>query len=168
MENIINEIKIDVPEGTEAYLENNIIKFRPIKKELTYEDIAKELFKYKKTYYTDDFCNIRAIKAINDADINYYDVNNCISEKQAQKLLAINKLMNVAKYLNGDWQPNWNNDKERKYYIYLKSCYNYDVYIDCSCNYAYSIVHFKSEELAQQAIDILGKETIKLALCADW
>lgn len=48
MEKIINEIKIDVPEGTEAYLENNIIKFRPIKKELTYEDIAKELFKYKK------------------------------------------------------------------------------------------------------------------------
>lgn len=168
MEKIINEIKIDVPEGTEAYLENNIIKFRPIKKELTYEDIAKELFKYKKTYYTDDFCNIRAIKAINDADINYYDVNNCTSEKQAQKLLAINKLMNVAKYLNGDWQPNWNNDKERKYYIYLKSCYNYDVSIDCSCSYTYSIVHFKSEELAQQAIDILGKETIKLALCTDW
>lgn len=168
MEKIINEIKIDVPEGTEAYLENNIIKFRPIKKELTYEDIAKELFKYKKTYYTDDFCNIKAIKAINDADINYYDVNNCISEKQAQKLLAINKLMNVAKYLNGDWQPNWNNDKERKYYIYLKSCYNYDVYIDCSCSYTYSIVHFKSEELAQQAINILGKETIKLALCANW
>lgn len=76
--------------------------------------------------------------------------------------------MNVAKYLNGDWQPNWNNDKEYKYYIYLKSCYNYDVSIDCACSYTYSIVHFKSEELAQQAIDILGKETIKLALCTDW
>lgn len=168
MEKTINEIKIDVPEGMEAYLENNIIKFIPIKKELTYEDIAKELFKYKKTYYTDDFCNIRAIKAINDADINYYDVNNCTSEKQAQKLLAINKLMNVAKYLNVDWQPDWNNDKEYKYYIYLKSCYNYDVSIECSCSYTYSIVYFKSEKFAQQAINILGKETIKLALCTDW
>lgn len=165
MEKTINEIKIDVPEGTEAYLENNTIKFRPIEKKLTYRDIAKELFKDKKTYYIDAFCNIRAI---NDADINCYDVNNCTSEKQAQKLLAINKLMNVAKYLNGDWQPNWNNDKEYKYYIYLKSCYNYDASIDCSCSYTYSIVHFKSEELAQQAIDILGKETIKLALCTDW
>lgn len=168
MEKTINEIKIDVPEGMEAHLENNIIKFIPIKKELTYEDIAKELFKYKKTYYTDDFCNIRAIKAINDADINYYDVNNCTSEKQAQKLLAINKLMNVAKYLNVDWQPDWNNNKEYKYYIYLKSCYNYDVSIDCSCSYTYSIVYFKSEKFAQQAINILGKETIKLALCTDW
>lgn len=48
MEKIINEIKIDVPEGTEAYLENNIIKFKPIEKKLTYKDIAKELFKDKK------------------------------------------------------------------------------------------------------------------------
>lgn len=48
MEKTINEIKIDVPEGMEIYLENNSIKFRPIKKELTYDNIAKELFKDKK------------------------------------------------------------------------------------------------------------------------
>ena len=48
MEKTNKEIKIDVPEGTEMYLENNTIKFRSIKKELTYDDIAKEIFKYKK------------------------------------------------------------------------------------------------------------------------
>lgn len=165
MEKIINEIKIDVPEGTEAYLENNIIKFRPIEKKLTYRDIAKELFKDKKTYYTDAFCNIRAIKAINDADINCYDVNNCTSEKQAKKLLAINQLMNIAKYLNGDWKPNWFDDKESKYYIFI-----YNGKIDIS-NTALSNcleVYFKSKELTQQAIEILGEETIKLALCTNW
>lgn len=169
MEKIINEIKIDVPEGTEAYLENNIIKFRPIEKKLTYRDIAKELFKDKKTYYTDAFCNIRAIKAINDADINCYDVNNCTSEKQAQKLLALNQLMNVAKYLNGNWQPNWdnNNGYEYKYYIFIDYPGNKIeiAYLASCCSDG---AYFKSEKLAQQAIDILGEETIKLALCTDW
>lgn len=162
MEKTINEIKIDVPEGTEAYLENNIVKFRPIEKKLTYRDIAKELFKYKKTYYTDAFCNI---KSIDGADVNCYDTNNCTSEKQLKKLLAINQLMNVAKYLNGDWQPNWYNNYENKHY--LRIC-NEKIEIGCAAIYISDIVYFKSEGFAKQAIDILGEETIKLALCTDW
>lgn len=82
MEKTINEIKIDVPEGTKAYLENNIIKFKPIEKKLIYDDIAKELFKDKKTYYPDAYCNIKSIDA---TDVSCYDTNNCTSEKQAQK-----------------------------------------------------------------------------------
>lgn len=162
MEKTINEIKIDVPEGIEAYLENNIVKFRPIKKKLTYDDIAKELFKDKKTYYTDAFCDINFVDA---ANFSYCDANNCTSEKQLKKLLAINQLMNVAKYLNDDWLPNWNDNQENKYYIFI-----YNKKIDIS-NTALSNcleVYFKSKKLAQQAIDILGEETIKLALCTDW
>jgi hypothetical protein len=166
MEKTINEIKIDIPEGTEAYLENNIIKFRPIKKELTYDDIAKELFKDKKTYYTDAFCNIKFIKALNN---DYNDTNNCTSEKQAKKLLAINQLMNVAKYLNGGWQPDWDNKNkiEYKYYLYIDYPGNKIeiAYVASCCSDG---IYFKSKELAQQAIDILGEETIKLSLCTDW
>ena len=43
-----NNLTIIPPEGMEAYLESNTIKFKPIEKKLTYRDIAKELFKYKK------------------------------------------------------------------------------------------------------------------------
>lgn len=164
MEKTINEIKVDVPEGMEVYLENNIIKFRPIKKELTYRDIAKELFKYKKTYYTDAYCNIKSIDA---ADVSCYDTNNCTSEKQLKKLLAINQLMNVAKYLNDDWQPNWNNHEESKYYFRWNSTGNELQVGEALVMYS-DIVYFKSEKFAKQAIDILGKETIKLALCTDW
>lgn len=164
MEKIINEIKIDVPEGTEAYLENNIIKFRPIKKELTYNDIAKELFKDKKTYYTDAFCNIKSTDA---AEVNCCDANNCTSEKQLKKLLAINQLMNVAKYLNKDWQPNWRDYGESKYYFRWNPASNELQIGEAGAVYS-DIVYFKSENLAKQAIDILGEETIKLALCTDW
>lgn len=163
MEKIINEIRIDVPEGMEAYLENNTIKFRTIKKELTYDDIAKELFKDKKTYYTDAFCNIKAIKAIND---DYNNINNCTSKKQAEKLIAINQLMNVAKYLNGDWQSNWEeHNNEFKWYMNL---YHEIIDINYTTHYNGQIVYFKSKELAEQAISILGEETIRLALCTDW
>lgn len=157
----VNEIKIDVPEGTEAYLENNTIKFKPIEKKLTYRDIAKELFKYKKTYYTDAYCNI---KSIDVADVSCYDANNCTSEKQLKKLLAINQLMNVAKYLNGDWQPDWNNRSEIKHYISLYGGINIYRTTDFHC----LDIYFKSKELAEQAVGILGEETIRLALCTDW
>lgn len=161
MEKTINEIKIDVPEGMEAYLEDNIIKFKPIEKKLTYDDIAKELFENKDVW------------RIGDLVINKYNrigcwnyLTNCITEKQAEKLLAINQLMNVAKYLNDGWQPDWEEYNDNvKYYIQL---YHKNISITYTRHYNASFVYFKSEKLAQQAIEILGEETIKLALCTDW
>lgn len=76
-------------------------------KKLTYEDIAKSLFS-KPAFFIGADGTIWA-KSLNDCTT---DLNNCTSKRQAEKLLAINKLMNVAKYLNGDWQPNWCNYNE--------------------------------------------------------
>lgn len=73
--------------------------------------------------------------------------------------------MNVAKYLNKDWQPNWFDNKESKYYIFI---YNGKIDISNTVLSNCLEVYFKSKELAQQVIDILGEETIKLALCTDW
>lgn len=75
--------------------------------------------------------------------------------------------MNVAKYLNKDWQPNWDNYEESKYYLRWNPANN-ELEVNKALIVYSDIVYFKSEELAQQAIDILGKETIKLALCTDW
>lgn len=72
--------------------------------------------------------------------------------------------MNVAKYLNGDWQPDWNNRSEIKYYISLYGGINIYRTTDFHC----LDIYFKSKELAEQAVGILGKETIRLALCTDW
>lgn len=73
--------------------------------------------------------------------------------------------MNVAKYLNGDWRPNWDYKHENKYYIYIDDeqiKVNYDSVLQ------FGSIYFKSETFAQQAIEILGEETIKLALCTDY
>ena len=157
----LKNLKIVPPEGMEWYQEGNEIKFRPIENKVTYESVAKALFEGKDVW------------RIGDLVINKYNrtgcwnyLTNCISEKQAQKLLAINKLMNVAKYLNGNWQPDWDNSEEAKYYLYFYGKHYID--IDYRYQYIYCLVYFKSNELAQQAIEILGEETIKLALLTDW
>lgn len=70
--------------------------------------------------------------------------------------------MNVAKYLNGDWEPSFIS-KSQQWYIY------YD-HKDLRLNIYWVIhlrgasVYFKSAELARQAIEILGEEEVKKAL----
>lgn len=151
------EFKIQVPEGYEIDKENSTfecIKFNPIKNKLTYEDVARELFKDEYRYITTFSC----LKGWKDV--------TCTSSKQTEKLLAINKLMNVAKHLNDDWIPDWeDNNNEFKYYI---NYYHKVINISYTSHYNSSNVYFKSEELAIQAIEILGEETIKLALSTDW
>lgn len=150
------------PEGMEAYQEGDKIKFRPIKeKKPSYKDIARKLLYGQTVWYINNWGKITSLIA---GDC-YYHPNNCTSRKQAEKLLAIIKLMNVAKHLNGDWQPNWNSEIEDKCYIYV-TANRIDIAsasIRCS-----DIVYFKSIKLAKQAIEILGEETIKLALSTDW
>lgn len=158
----IKEIKITPPEGyiiDESNSTFNCIKFK--KKELTYEDIAKALFTEKKRYYIGVVGNIH--RSVGD---DIFDGNNATSQKQLEKLLAINKLMNVAKYLNGDWKPNWNNPNEVKYYINLNN--HNALNTACVMISSGAIVHFKDIDTAREAIKILGEDTIRLALSTDW
>lgn len=134
-------------------------------KKLTYEDIARKLFPDNKTHYY--FNGGAEINTIFNREFNYTCKNNANSRKQLEKLLAINMLMNVAKYLNDGWQPDWNKEDEGKYYIQIENI-SKNLGIDCTGLFNSNIVYFKSEELAEQAIEILGEETIKLALCTDY
>lgn len=99
-----NGLTIIPPEGMEAYQEGNEIKFRPIKTQISYEDVAKELFFEKRAYFITSEGNINSLITSS----HYKDLNNCTSEKQTKKLLAINQLMNVAKYLNAKEKPKEN------------------------------------------------------------
>lgn len=143
------EFKIQVPEGYEIDKENSTferIKFKKIKNTIRYEDIEHKLA---------NACDSRSVISVVSSD------------KQSSKVIAINKLLNVAKYLNGTWSPNWEEVDEKKYFIFICpiDCY---IGVKSATVHAYDIAYFKSEELARQAIEILGKETIKTALSTDW
>lgn len=72
---------------------------------ITYDDILKELYLNKKVY----FVSGKSIQ-LSTADVcSYKDIDNSASEAQAKRLIAYNKLMNIAKYLNDGWCPDFCN-----------------------------------------------------------
>jgi hypothetical protein len=163
MEKIIQVSSI-CPEGYELDKEKSTIENLVFKLKPTVDNIYRELFYDNRCYYLDS-CG--GVQHWDKGYGSYNSFNNCTSEKQAKKLLAINQLMNVAKYLNGDWKPDWDNDTAFKYTI----VYNADkgnLEIKTYTFICVNAIYFKTKELAQRAIEILGEETIKLALSTDW
>lgn len=159
---------IEIPDNCELKQEDG--KYVIVEKKPTnYNDVARKLFNNK--YYFINDCG--HIKHFSNCTTNrdFYDeclcdANNASSEKQLQKLLAINKLMNVAKYLNKDWHLDWN-DHSLKWSFEIRD----NERILCTSSWYHSQispVYFKTKELAKQAIEILGEETIRLALCTDY
>jgi len=93
------EIKIKVPEGYEIDKENSTfecIKFKPIKKELTYKDVVEELF--SNTCYYTNACG-KIVTPIGSI-IGKEDKNYATSKEQLERLLALNQLLNIAEYYN--------------------------------------------------------------------
>lgn len=125
MEN--NQLIINIPEGMEIDLENSdlakgIVKFK--KKDITYDDILQA--------YATDFGGLRV-------------PNHCID-----KIIAISQLMNIAKYYNEDWEPDWNNQDEYKYFI----IYDTDTYkVDYSWTVICNNIYFKNKKDVQTVID---------------
>lgn len=158
------ELKIEAPEGYEVDWDNssnNVIRFKPIKKKITYQDVKEKLFpESKASYYLGKEGGI-----IQTFNIKYLSRELLLStsQQQLQQIRALNKLMNVAKYLNGDWEPDWNNKYEDKYCIYYE-CTKPTLRISRWSTSYYEGVYFKSPELARQAIEILGEEEVKKAL----
>lgn len=126
---------------------------------ITYDDICKALFFNNKIYW--------AYKDGIDSDMaspsNYKDNDNCTSEAQVKRMVAFNKLMNIAKYLNGDWKPNFR-DNSKKWSIRKYMCYG----TQCSSALNEGNVYFKSAELADEAIRLMGKESLDDLFSTDW
>ena len=92
------EIKINIPEGYEIDEENSsldCIKFKLIKKELTYKDVAEELFP-KNLFSVDIHGRIFEISSPGSK----IDINNATNRKQLERLFALNQLLNIAEYYN--------------------------------------------------------------------
>lgn len=94
------EFKIQAPEGYEIDRENSTlecIKFKPIKKNITYKNVSNKLFNdNEKIYYYMDSCgDIQFCQTT-----NIEDANNATTVKQLKRILALNQLLNIAEYYN--------------------------------------------------------------------
>ena len=95
------EIKIKAPEGYEIDKENSTfdcIKFKPIKKELTYKDVAGELFD-STGFFINSRGEVLSTERIDVLD-EKADKNNATNKKQLERLLALNQFLNIAEYYN--------------------------------------------------------------------
>ena len=92
------ELKIQAPEGYEIDKENSTfecIKFKSIKKDITYEDICNNLL--ISGYYINNNGKIIRSDFIEGFKI---DKNNATNKKQLKRILALNQLLNIAEYYN--------------------------------------------------------------------
>lgn len=112
-------------------------------KPITYDDICKKLFSdmipYKKSV-------------------------KCTNPEQVERLDAYNKLMNIAKFLNGDWKPDFYGDHEN-----WNICKDGDTFV---AMYTKTLdkgsVYFKNAELANEAIRLMGEDSLNGLFSTDW
>jgi hypothetical protein len=156
----MNKIEIEIPNDKEIDWEASAKQKQIVlkSKQLTYKDVCEELFA-KEHYFMDANGDIHLINLVNDCP------NNATTKHQIECIIAKNKLANVARYLNGEWKPGKTVlGHFNAYVLFCTPNKDYIGYVkiqDCAHN---SNVLFKSGELAKQAIQILGEDTIKLAL----
>lgn len=147
-----NELTIEIPDGKivdwEESKKQNKIVLKDKKQLLSYEEICDEL---------DGMIDIPLF------DTPSEDGNALVAnEHYLECILAKNKLANVAKYLNDGWKPN--DDEDYGWFIYNNGFLD-KLDFSVSNEYEYdNNVLFKSQELAQQAVEILGEEVVNLAL----
>lgn len=125
---------------------------------ITYDDICKELFLNKSIYWIG---NVN----INQERPQYNNINNCTSKGQARRLIAFNKLQNIAKYLNKGWKPNFK-DVTQKWFITEKYSGEYQAKFTYSGNCGN--VFFKNEDLTNEAIRLMGEDSLNDLFSTDW
>lgn len=126
---------------------------------ITYDDICKKLFFNKTAYW------VRG-KNIEEGVIreSYNDIDNCTSVAQVKRVVAFNKLQNIAKYLNKGWKPNfcigdkkWGIIKEEEGFSpkYIRMINDANIY-------------FRDKDLANEAIRLMGEESLNDLFSTDW
>ena len=122
---------------------------------MTLAEIMKSLYYKKDAYFLDMFGKIK-----HNQTTLYSDRNNCVSEKHIERWLCMNDLLNINVYLNDGWIPDWNNTKESKYIIRIEGEKLMVTQTDSPSAFTY----FKSKDLAEKAINIIGEKALKKIL----
>ena len=133
-----NKLIINIPKRMEVDIEKSdlkagIISFK--KRPFSYEDVISTLID----------CGLSPVVAN-------------VTNSNVEKIVALDKLMDIAKCYNGDW-----NSKECKHNIILTSEYG----ITSSSDYNEGAIYFKNKEDAQAVIDNPNFRSILYAIYKD-
>lgn len=129
-------------------------------KPITYDDVLKELYLGKTAYWVYD----KSIESGKQSSYNFEDAVNCTSVAQAKRMVAFNKLQNIAKYLNGDWKPDFDGNHEN--WSITKT--GDDFLATYTRNVNKANVYFKSKDLTFEAIRLMGEYSLNDLFSTDW
>lgn len=74
-----------------------------------------------------------------------YNINVFVSEKQAKSALAFAQLSQLAHRMNDGWEPDWENNDERKFTVHcVGGLFRISIWFKDHCHIA-----FKTEEIAK-------------------
>lgn len=142
----------------------------------TYEEVAKKLFENAPTATSMIGTQIHGCDYRSDPDM--YEI--CVtSNRQYKKLIALNMLLNVAKDLNKNedgsvWKPSredWANIVENDFYTIGIDPDNGEIEIVVVNKWgavSTAIIYFRTKELAEEAVEILGEEIVRTALTIEY
>lgn len=125
---IDNKLVLNIPKGMEVDVEKSDLKAGIIafkKKLFSYEDVIATLI---------------------DRGLSPVVAN--VTNSNVKKIVALDKLMDIAKCYNGDWKPDWSSN-EHKYNIMRTREYG----ITSCSSYNEGAIYFKNKEDAQAVID---------------
>ena len=128
--NELMSIQIDIPKDFVIDIENS--------------DLYKGIIRFKNKWLTLE----QLYKLVKEN--NYLTYRSSIKDFRDGKLVALANLMDIARYFNGDWKPDWNNSDKSKYYIRYNTC---TYAVDCNYTYNYGNIFFKNKKDAQAVID---------------
>lgn len=128
---------------------------------ITYDDILKKFYLDKTAYWACDEDDIREGK---QGLVNYKDSVNCTTPSQVKRYIAFNKLQNIAKYLNKGWEPKFDDDNENWAIVKDRESFTsrYNRYTNDGS------VYFKSKELTNEAIRLMGEDSLNDLFSTDW
>lgn len=129
-------------------------------KPITYDDVLKELYLGKTAYWVYD----KSIESGKQSSYNFEDAVNCTSVAQAKRMVAFNKLQNIAKYLNGDWKPDFDGNHENWSITKIDD----DFLAMYTGNANKANVYFKSKDLTFEAIRLMGEYSLNDLFSTDW
>ena len=127
---------------------------------ITYDDVLKELYFNKIAYWVDS----SNISYTTTGEDNYSDIDNCASRAQAKRIVAFNKLQNIAKYLNKGWNPDF--PGSNNYTICKNYAGGYSLLGNRKCQAG--AIYFRTKDLANEAIRLMGEESLNDLFSTDW
>lgn len=93
-------------------------------------------------YFVDEYS---IITSIGDAVAEKHNLNVFATEKQALSALAFAQLSQLAKRMNNGWEPDWEDNDERKFTVHcVGGLFRISIWFKDHCHVA-----FKTEEMAK-------------------